>query len=411
MIRKFFVWLHRWVGLLMALFLVVVGLTGSILAFKTDFERLLTPDFFASPPTADAKPLDLATLAERAESEMPHARTGYFNLEQGRVGMHMVARRNPASGKPYDLGDDPLFLDPWTGKRLIHLHGGAYAEWRYKLIPFIYDLHTSMALGNIGSWTLGIVALAWTLDTFYAIYLTFPTVFSRFFRKWMPAWKIKWPSAPFRLNFDLHRASGLWFAPLLFIFAWSSVMFNLGPVYERVTSWIFEYDRMDLETILPTRQNDSPRLNWHEGLHKSEEAVQELAKQYGITIGEPFGFGYMAELGAYTYSVASNRNFGKATWPGQFGVWVDGDTGALQKAEVPGRGRTGNTISDYLYVLHFGDLHGWLVYRILVFTLGIIMTLLSVTGIYIWWKKRVGRKTQALRKPVLPLKEKAGHVT
>ena len=67
MIRRFFVWLHRWVGLLMTVFLIVVGLTGSILAFKTPLEKLINPELFGLPPSPEAPPLDLATLAERAE--------------------------------------------------------------------------------------------------------------------------------------------------------------------------------------------------------------------------------------------------------------------------------------------------------------------------------------------------------
>ena len=35
MIRRYFIWQHRWTGLLMASFLFVVGLTGSLLAFNS----------------------------------------------------------------------------------------------------------------------------------------------------------------------------------------------------------------------------------------------------------------------------------------------------------------------------------------------------------------------------------------
>ena len=41
------VWLHRWVGLLIAAFLVLVGLTGSLLAFNTELERAFAPRLFA----------------------------------------------------------------------------------------------------------------------------------------------------------------------------------------------------------------------------------------------------------------------------------------------------------------------------------------------------------------------------
>ena len=43
MIRRVFVFLHRWVGLAMALFLVIEGPTGSLLAFRGDLTRLFDP--------------------------------------------------------------------------------------------------------------------------------------------------------------------------------------------------------------------------------------------------------------------------------------------------------------------------------------------------------------------------------
>ena len=85
MTRKFFVWLHRWVGLLMTVFLIIVGLTGSLLAFNAELEKLICPQLFAAKPTPDSKQLDLATLAEMAESAEPHARVAFFSV--GRVEM------------------------------------------------------------------------------------------------------------------------------------------------------------------------------------------------------------------------------------------------------------------------------------------------------------------------------------
>ena len=49
MIRRYFIWQHRWTGLLMASFLFVVGLTGSLLAFNSELERLISPQLFATP--------------------------------------------------------------------------------------------------------------------------------------------------------------------------------------------------------------------------------------------------------------------------------------------------------------------------------------------------------------------------
>ena len=35
MVRQIFVFIHRWAGLLMTVFLILVGLTGSVIAFMT----------------------------------------------------------------------------------------------------------------------------------------------------------------------------------------------------------------------------------------------------------------------------------------------------------------------------------------------------------------------------------------
>src|SRR6516164_8662807 len=70
MIRRYLNVVHRWTGLLMAVFLTVAGLTGSILAFNSELERLISPQLFAKPRT-DVSPLAFAELAERAAAQVP----------------------------------------------------------------------------------------------------------------------------------------------------------------------------------------------------------------------------------------------------------------------------------------------------------------------------------------------------
>ena len=48
-VRSALVRLHRWAGLTIALFLVVAGLTGSVLVFREELDAWANPDLFASP--------------------------------------------------------------------------------------------------------------------------------------------------------------------------------------------------------------------------------------------------------------------------------------------------------------------------------------------------------------------------
>ncbi len=52
--RRVFVFLHRYFGLAMALFLVIEGLTGSLLAFNSDLTILFDPRLAAQKPSPDA---------------------------------------------------------------------------------------------------------------------------------------------------------------------------------------------------------------------------------------------------------------------------------------------------------------------------------------------------------------------
>jgi hypothetical protein len=52
------------------------------------------------------------------------------------------------------------------------------------------------------------LALVWTLDCLIGFYLTLPVSTGAFWRRWKPAWLVKWKAGAYRLNFDLRRAGG-----------------------------------------------------------------------------------------------------------------------------------------------------------------------------------------------------------
>ena len=150
--RPSWVWLHRWVGLAMAGFLVVVGLTGSLLAFDHELERVFAPQLFAAPHIG-AAPLDLATLAERAELQVPHGKViAVTFIQPDQVLVAFDARKDPATGQPYRLGFDEYYVDPWTGQELGHRIRAALSEGPINVMPFVYELHWRLVAGDLGQW-------------------------------------------------------------------------------------------------------------------------------------------------------------------------------------------------------------------------------------------------------------------
>jgi uncharacterized iron-regulated membrane protein len=89
-------------------------------------------------------------------------------------------------------------------------------------------------------------------------------------------------------------------------------------------------------------------------------------------------------MGAYTYRVATNMDI--QTRGGRTYVLIDGNTGQLNELRLPSGQYSGLTLTNWIYALHMANVFG-LPYRILVLLAGLVLTMLSVTGVYIWWKK------------------------
>ena len=380
----------------MASFLVIVGMTGSVLAFKTDLEHIINPQLFAK-PRPGVPPLDLVALAENAAALVPLGKVSSVSFagpDQVSVGFH--PRKNPTTGQPYDLGFTQLFLDPWTGQELGRRRYGDLSQGRVNLLPFVYQLHYELAMGVPGVWVLGIVALLWTLDCFVGFYLTLPASNGRFWQRWKLAWLIKWRASTYRINFDLHRASGLWLWLALLIFGWSSVQMNLwDTVYTWTTRVVMDYRPVWTELHNLPEPLENPRLDWREALNTSQHLMAEEAASQAFSVEKPITLSFDADRGVYAYTVRSSREIkGKG---GSTTVFFDANTGALLLLDLPTGQHSGNTFSNWLYELHTARVFG-LTWRIFVCILGLVISVLSVTGIYVWWRKRRVRISMGIRR-------------
>jgi uncharacterized iron-regulated membrane protein len=250
-----------------------------------------------------------------------------------------------------------------------------------------------LALAAPGALALGTIAFIWTLDCFVGFYLTLPVAIRGFWRRWRSSWLIKQQAGFFRLNFDLHRASGLWIWPMLFVFAWSSVMLDLMPLYDRVTGVVFDYQSpMDWYTLL-RHPIETPRLDWRAAQAAGERLIAEQAAIDGFKVKAPLGLAYIEEFGVYSYDVQTDREFPEYQ---NIAMYLDGDAGALRQLLRPSGERSGNTVSSWLRSLHMiRDPVENLPYRIFVCVLGLVITMLSATGVYLWWRKRRARQFSA----------------
>ena len=386
--RRFWVLLHRYAGLAMTAFLIVVGLTGSLLAFLPELETAINPQYVV--PLQSVATLEPLTLMENAERLDAAIKADAIWLND------TTATVTVSSRTANDVGYDQLIFNPYSGELLGKRHWGDLSQGIQNLMPFVYKLHYALALDELGGWVLGITALVWTLDCFVGFYLTLPpTQTTRavekplatktYWQRWQPAWLIKWSASKTRIVFDLHRAGGLWLWLALLVFAWSSVYMNLGGFYSTVMKSVSEYhqpwnDFPDLPEPL-----QQPPISWRQAQDIAQRTLNQLSEQQDIRIDQPSGFWINRAKGFYVYAVHSSADV--QTHGGNTRVVIDASSGDVKQVLLPTGQYAGNTVTSWLLALHTANIWG-MPYKIFVCVLGLAIVMLSVTGVLIWLKKR-----------------------
>ena len=390
-VRAGLVLFHRWAGLVLAGFLLIAGLTGSLLAFHDELEAALSPSLWrVAPPAPQSAPLDPLTLRTRVQAAYPHARVRMAPLhaEVGRALVYSLEAQADA---------DQVFVNPYTGEILGDRLWGDITQGRKNLVPFIYRLHYSLALGTAGSYALGVLALLWTLDCLVGAVLTFPprpAGRSRGPRKpwpvrWWAAWKVRWRSGSYKLNVDLHRAGGLWTWAMLFTIAWSSVAFNLSEVYSPVMKVVFAHQGEAESGPAPAQPNATPALDWHAARETGRRLMSAQAQAHGMARLQEELLFHDPQRNVYRYLVKSSRDIRDRI--GSTSITFDADTGVLRAAWLPTGAASGDTIRTWLTSLHMAAVWG-LPMKLFVCTMGLVVGMLSITGVVIWARKRKARR-------------------
>ncbi|RYY75596.1 MAG: PepSY domain-containing protein [Gammaproteobacteria bacterium] len=382
---------HRWFGLFIAVFLFIAGLTGAIIAWDHELDSVLNPGFYhaqnnESQESASAmqSPLELAAQFER---ENPDLFVTFMPLELEKDGAlsAMIAPRPTADGKTPKLDFNQVGINPYTAEVQAKREWGAISLARENILPFIYKLHYSLHLPDLGSLQtgilfMGIVGIVWLLDCFIALSISFP---SR--AQWRKSFAFRWGASRQKVTFDLHRSGGVWIWVLLLIIAVTSVSMNLSSQVVRPVVSLFS-------TLTPSPFEQRTFGTPVEPKIGREAMVSRAQTQANIQgIEAPLGgIFYSAETGLYGVGFyAPGKDHGD--WGlGNPWLYFDGKTGDYVGGTIPGTGSAGDIFMQLQFPLHSGRIAGT-AGRVVVTVLGLAIAMLSVTGIIIWARKRRSR--------------------
>lgn len=319
-------------------------------------------------------------------------------------------RQNPATGRTYELNFNRINYNPVTGEEVGRRYWGAvWPITRETFVSFLYKLHYTMHLPKMwgtdrwGYWLLGIVALVWTLDCFFGLYLTLPVKRARnaaraeiiekqlargFWARWSPSWKIKTTGSSYRINFDIHRAFGLWTWALLLIVAFTGFSLNLyREIFNPVLSMISKVTPTvwTARTPSPIDNPIAPKVGYPEIL---AQGIQDAVRR---GISEPAGsVFYASRYGVYGVGFFRQGDDHGAAGIGPTYLYYDGQDGLPLGERVPWAGTAADIFVQIQFPLHSGRILG-LPGRILISVMGLVSAALSVTGVVIWARKRRAR--------------------
>lgn len=403
--RTFRYWLqqlHLWVGLILLLPLVMMGITGAVLVYAHDIEHLLgqgdPPVKTAGEWQSAAKLIEAAKAANSEPGRIPIAvrwpievgepaavrlsRPGMANERpQFRGGQQGGQQGGQATGAPAQgrvptqspfAGSLQILIDPVSLQVLQTQQ--AMTGW----VRFFHDLHGHIFIpGGVGREIVGWLGVAMLVLGCSGLYLWWPKPGQR-----KAAFQVRRKAKGLRLNRELHGAVGIW---SLVIF----MLVNFTGVYLAFPQQI----SAAVNTVWPGRDMRAAmfqaRVEPMRGTAPMDvdEAV-ELAR--ARVPGTRFLNAFLSVRPDQALRVGLIRPGHEEGAP-IITVIIDPYRKSVVDVFDPQAMSTGEKIIAWQRALHYGIGLGG-VYKFLVFVSGVIIPVFAVTGFLMWWIKRRNRR-------------------
>ncbi len=347
---------HLWIGLAIALPLIVVALSGAVMVFEDALDQRLNPGVSFVTPGGAAKPLD--ELVAKARAGYPDAQLGSITFPESADLALQISANSKASG-PFSIA-----INQYTGEVL---GIRTAAEREAGLARRIHLLHTRLFAGQVGEWIVGTI-------TFLTLFMAIAGIVLWWPRKILT---VKMSASGRRINFDLHNVFGFYASAVFFFIALTGMMI----AFERWTDPIF------------MRFNESP--------------VPALARESVDTAAHPISVDALASAarealpGAFL-KIIGIPNGGKSamvafmkypedrTPGGRSRVALDQYSGRALTVISTRTAPTGTRLVNLKRSAHTGDIFGG-VTRALYFVTCLMLAGQVVTGVFIWAKRPAPR--------------------
>lgn len=358
--RRTVVNIHLYIALAAGLFLILIGLTGSMVVFREEIEKLMYQEFLETTVRGERVPVQTAVNA--VKRAYPKDKMAFIRMPRTPQETYLF-KMNSA----HDLF---VYADSYSGEVLgAHRQEDTFLGW-------VALVHTELLIGERGKTILGIGALLLICMSITGFFLWWPPN-----GKVSRGLKIDWQSPWKKRVFDMHRAFGIYSVLFLLIAAFTGVSLVFNKNVAEITNFLTASAPRPLPPLSnsPGETGTIPPID--DLLHEADRILS------GPTTWITFPQTPEAPL------VVRKKMPGEFNPNGKSFIYFDQYSGEVLLVEDTSSAPVGTRIYNTFYPLHIGILGG-MPTRIFQVIVGFLPLLLFVTG-YVMWRNR--RKARAYK--------------
>ncbi|MFT3990442.1 MAG: PepSY-associated TM helix domain-containing protein [Luteolibacter sp.] len=348
--KKYLYRFHSWLGLIAGLGLLLIGLTGTILVFKTELDRLLAPQAtHAENPSLPRLPED--EFYAKVRAELPgHAISGWGRIPGAKVNQVYATPLGASEGRPF-------YADATTGKILgSHESGNLFTDW-------ILELHYSFFAGHPGVFIAGVFAVILCL-----LGITGVWIYRKF---WKTLFLLRWGKSARIVFSDIHKMVGIFSTLFNLILGFTGAWWNISHA-------IADWSGHEPEPVVKSVESHlAPGLSIDHMLAEAEKKAPGFQPNW-ISLPTP------DEPTLSAYGAVAGQNPFRSDY--STSATFDAKTGEPKITLASDEPLTAQ-ILDAFRPLHYGTFGG-LPTKILWSLGGLTPGILALTGSLMWWKRK-----------------------
>ncbi|SHM39009.1 PepSY-associated TM helix domain-containing protein [Flavobacterium saccharophilum] len=355
---------HLWLGLATGIIVFIISITGCIYVFEEELRGLSKKEELLV-PIQEKNFAGVEKIVLNFQKAEPDQKITSIKVDQK---VSNAAVELSTKKKTY-------YFNPYDGT----LISTGTQDW----LTTVRKLHTSLLLGDTGSFIQKWSVVIFTLMLLTGIILWFPGRIKAI----KQALTIKWKGTFKRVNYDLHNVLGFYASFFLLVIALTGLFFAFKGVKNAAAfltgSEVTEGIKVESKAII----KEEPLAVLYNRIYTT--AIQQYPGANTVTLSIRKDGGLRLRM-LYPYEWSRKQNT----------FFFDASTGQLLRYKLYKDFNTVDIIEASNYDLHTGRFFG-LFGKIIAFLASLIAASLPVTGFIIWLKKKKKKKKNAAKRSLV----------